>query len=495
MKNKNIVVGFLIIAVIIGVLIYKEFKNFTSKDSQISVGVAVTDNQVLEDATSKDQLEENTEELDGLVNGFMTKKALLEDYEFVWDFIENSYPYKNICIRKGADLEALKSEYRELLFEVENEIEYYVFYETILYEVTDYRFTGHLRVVWLPSDSVDISIEDNSEIKFKKIAEFPIIKDFYAKALCQSGVLKNREAGGKIFNKFHTDVFKRYELNSSDEANIEELVLDKDISDDIGYINFLSFNLHNPEDDSTEYNEYCKDVKEMLKKFENKKHLIIDLRENKGGYSPLWMDSFVRNIITDEIYFEEYFVSNYEDKHTKLASEKLTKLYDSVDCNAEQYVYYTSSQSEFENIKFSEQNKEDKKNFDTLICEYTKVSPTEDPVSFKGKIWILIGKNTMSAAEHFAFFMREANLMSDDYKVPVCLVGEATKGIFRGFSRIQLMLPNSGLVIQSDIGYAIKADGSCIVEEGIKPDIDRGAVDALGKCRLLIKEKQGSENE
>ena len=54
-------------------------------------------------------------------NSYMSKERLEEDYAFVWDFIENGYPFKNVCIIAGADIEKIKKDYFKKLTDIKDE--------------------------------------------------------------------------------------------------------------------------------------------------------------------------------------------------------------------------------------------------------------------------------------------------------------------------------------------------------------------------------------
>ncbi len=288
-----------------------------------------------------------------LVNGFMTKKQLREDYEFVWDFIENYYPYKNVCTRNGVDLAVLKKQYKKLLFEAKNEYEYKMFYYALLVNLTDYKMMGHL---------------------------------------------------------------------------------------------------------------------------------ILDLRENSGGYTSLWEKGFIKPIISEEASSQVVFAVNTENKYFQFNIQEADRSSD--------IRFYRDYLEGYPKFKFSEKNIEDKKLFNSLLYETTIIEPRKKPMMFNGKIWILIGRKTASAAEIFALFMKNTKLISNDRIIPVTLIGKQTRGVYTGYNRAFLKLPNSGLVIQSDMGYGLNSDGSCITEDGIKPDIEVEELYALRDCMNLIKEEE-----
>ncbi len=424
-----------------------------------------------------------------LVKGFMTKKQLREDYEFVWDFIDTTYPYKTICIRNGVDLNSLKKEYKKLLFEVKNEYEYYVFYTSLLLNITDYKFSGHLGPMeYLDDlyDKLDVATEYKKGIKFKKLFEHTEIKDFYKKVSEQSNEAINNASWFEVFKKYNIDTKKASEFIDNGVSHSQTLISHKDISDEIGYINFLSFNIANKKN----LKKYYKQVREILTKFKNKKHLIIDLRENQGGYAKLWQKAFVKNLITESVSSDSPFAVNRENKYIASSLKNYALRNDKINLSK----YYRLSNEDFKNFKFAKRNKDDKKNFNSIVYECVNFYPAKESISFKGKIWVLIGKKTASAAELFAFFMRTANLNSNYYKIPVILLGKSTRGIFHGYDRIYLKLPNSGLIFKSDLGYALNPDGSCIAEEGIKPDVEIDELYALRECiRLINVEEHKSE--
>ncbi len=370
----------------------------------------------------------------------------------------------------------------------------------MLKRVTDYRQMGHLSVMDMASldDTTEICIEHENEIEIKELSNCPVIKEFYLKSLNQGNQCVSDGLMNDIFSKYKFNKLKmaRYIVNKNTGKSLIEA---QNISNDIGYINFLSFSFNGKK----EVEKYNKEVQEILHNFKDKKHLILDLRSNIGGFELAWQDAFVRNIITTPVACTTLFATNFEDRYIKVAYERFKNSYFVegipthyfTDDKSVSLSHDISNKSEFKALKFNQKNREDKKNFNSIVYKTSAIEPSENPIAFEGKIWILISEKTASAAESFAFFMRGANLMSDDGKIPVTIVGKSSRGMFYGYDRIYLKLPNSGLVIKSDFGYALNPDGSCVVEEGINPDTDSGVIDALGKCRLLIKKEQESEDE
>ena len=134
----------------------------------------------------------------------------------------------------------------------------------------------------------------------------------------------------------------------------------------------------------------------------------------------------------------------------------------------------------FKTVFFSKQNEDDKELFNSIRSYFAEVLPSPPYIDFK-KIWVLIGNDTISAADEFAAFAKQTKFAK--------LIGENTGGGgLNWLPKLYLQLPNCGLLIQSDMLYALNPDWTCNDEFGTAPDIyNLPDKDALETCLEEIR--------
>lgn len=205
--------------------------------------------------------------------------------------------------------------------------------------------------------------------------------------------------------------------------------------------------------------EYIKRFCNMLKSYESYKHLIIDVRGNGGGYTDIWTKYLVSPIIKENsaidtkivykfIYSKNKYFKEYESNFLRQKMEKT---------------------GDIENFQFAEQNREDKEFFDSILDYSEGISYGNDDTSFinnfTGKIWLLIDRKSGSVADRLAYFAKGKKGKTKPFAT---LVGENTGGLGINLSvnRLYLKLPESNMLMQSDMTYGLNPDGSCHDETG-----------------------------
>ncbi|MFZ5353386.1 MAG: S41 family peptidase [Bacillota bacterium] len=102
------------------------------------------------------------------------------------------------------------------------------------------------------------------------------------------------------------------------------------------------------------------------------------------------------------------------------------------------------------------------KDFAYFYSEENAVTPW-NPVHFSGKIYLLVDDNSYSSAEGFAVYAQATRLAT--------LVGTATGGDGIGADAAMLALPNSGLVLRFSSVMGINPDGTANEETHTQPDV------------------------
>ncbi|WP_252507956.1 S41 family peptidase [Treponema denticola] len=392
-------------------------------------------------------------------NSYMSKERLEEDYAFVWDFIENGYPFKNVCIRAGADLEKIKKDYFQKLPGIKDELEYYLFYMSLFSKVRNDKFIGHLDVYNIEylnskTDRVQGTIVYDNDSK---------ANGFYQLLLRRVNTALKQNNLEEIFKKY--DLKLKPPLNLEFEDILENYFETKIIEDKkIAYLNIKSFYTYNDEFQEL----YIKKINSILHSLGGYQNVIIDLRENRGGFNTLWQEHIVSHLIKYSLEYYSHLVYNNQNNFFKILEDNFL------------LVKPLEPNGNFKTVFFSKQNEDDKELFNSIRSYFAEVLPSPPYIDFK-KIWVLIGNDTISAADEFAAFAKQTKFAK--------LIGENTGGGgLNWLPKLYLQLPNCGLLIQSDMLYALNPDWTCNDEFGTAPDIyNLPGKDALETCLEEIR--------
>lgn len=176
----------------------------------------------------------------------------------------------------------------------------------------------------------------------------------------------------------------------------------------------------------------------LVIKEKNIKHLIIDLRNNPGGHNA----------------YSDFLISYFAHKPFKWYSEfsvKTSKIL------KEQILLQADTTDEYSRAILS--------NTDGKIFNYDfpKYTPIENSRRFKGKVYVLINRQTYSMAAVSAALIQ-------DYKFGK-IVGEETGDVPTLYaSQFSYTLPQTGIVVKAPKSYIVRVNGSKKLE-GLKPDI------------------------
>lgn len=172
-------------------------------------------------------------------------------------------------------------------------------------------------------------------------------------------------SGKKVqVRKVTTNLFNNYDLMETEGKWISQ--------EKIGYIKIPSFNRQKFENKALEY----------VKEFMNAKVIIIDIRDNRGGATPIRLTEQLMNVPYrwwSESTVMSFGLFNYYASEKRLKKKNLSKFQDSF----------------VDGIEYMSEMLDN--------GSFLSVSPFEMPKEpcFKGKIIVLVNRNTMSAAEDF----------------------------------------------------------------------------------------------
>ena len=366
------------------------------------------------------------------------KEKYEADYEYLWDILENKYPYLNyidenivktqdLHDRYGMELENVNDDagFMDLIHRMLGEMEYFAHLDVITPNV--YK---NLYSILLLDENVYSMMYGDAD-KDGHILNNPKLSEIYDKPSHYEEYQEeeNSNALNEIDIRYYSDCKALYmRISSFEHALVER---DQNI------------------------------VYDTITQYPDTEHIIFDIAANHGGDNTYWMDNIVAP-----------FGGHYDFRYR---------------------IFYKSSEfSDMPLLATSEL--EDRPEWvDTLglnlYCENDWAIPEEkdDKKLIKGNIkrWILVGENTYSAAERFSCFCK--------YSGWATLVGTRTGGDGLG-SVVFDMLPDSGIMIQFNCAVGENPDGTINAVVGTSPDVncnEKGhIVSPLERCLELIREGQ-----
>ncbi|UTC78926.1 hypothetical protein E4O04_13325 [Treponema sp. OMZ 799] len=390
-------------------------------------------------------------------NKFMSLSQMEKEYEYFWKFIYEAYPYKNVCIRNGIDLENIEQIYKNNLESIKNEFQYYKFYKYLIAQITGHKYYGHFYPLnytmyyydiktWLPE-------YDDYEL-VKPIQEDENIIKFYDKGLIEyETVLYKNFTSSKMFcNKPYSNTIEKFEFKPLKE-------------NEIFYIKIPTF-MNSDDFDWEKFHDVWKEI--CIK---NYKHIIIDVQNNMGGSMSNCEDFIIYPFLKENKIYKAFVMYRY----TKFSDKYIPYFFN----QEKQELEISISKNEI--LDLPKINQDDKEEFNIFYTVFYKLNPINSSYNFEGKFWVLVDSNSFSASDRFASFCRQTKFAT--------VVGYNTGGDgLQGFHPVFLKLPDSGLIIKYDMFYGLNPDGSCNSEVGTAPDIyNLPGKDALETCLEEIR--------
>jgi len=198
----------------------------------------------------------------------------------------------------------------------------------------------------------------------------------------------------------------------------------------IAYVNVQRFNHYNIDHDLEVMTRFYDEIAGF-------EHLIIDLRQNPGGFTDYFFQIFVEPNLTTSLEWSvhEFFTAS---RNNRIYADALI---------ADMLAYNPNSLTHHYGVM-------DK------IEWHMKIDPLSYERVFNGKLWVLIGPDSQSGVESVAIFLRETGFAT--------LVGQPTAGIMGAISAYKL-LPNSGILVRYDLGLMTDSYGQSFEEFGVVP--------------------------
>ncbi|MBS5938046.1 peptidase S41 [Clostridium sartagoforme] len=340
----------------------------------------------------------------------LTQEEKVEDFLYMYDVIEKSYPYLEVNKRvNNVDWLANKENYLARIKKTKNDANFIKELNNILADLNN----NHTHVI---SDSSFFEIVTNA---YDRLGWYDFFDDEIVK--------KRYESIGKI--EFNKKTF-----------STEDLILKDIVEEKVGYIFLPEMT---PRGESIEENISI--TSEYIKTLENHESIVIDIRGNSGGNDAYWEEVISRIIpksynTSGYILFRDSAIINNYVKSRDINTKDIKDLPKEIVNNGP--VEITS--------KFKSFTKSD------WIVE------SKDSINFKGDIYLLVDKVVFSAAESFSIFCKENGIAT--------LIGETTAGDGGGYDPVLFKLKNSGLIVRMASDMYLTNSGICNEEFKTTPD-------------------------
>ena len=205
----------------------------------------------------------------------------------------------------------------------------------------------------------------------------------------------------------------------------------------------------------------------FLKMVHDYEHLIVDIRQVRGGWFSDQVEFLIRPNITERIEFYSFgFFTNGQLAELATLNQRQTQLmrgnighHFSVGGPRGYGIYPASELVEKYGLVYM--NEEDLESLRYGYKLRTIVAPWHDsPYSFNGQIWVLTSRFNFSGAEAFARLAKEAGFT---------LVGQTTGGAIGSGSTTHFRLPYTGTLIRLDTLYITDSKGRAKEEFPTQP--------------------------
>ncbi|MDD7400962.1 MAG: S41 family peptidase [Clostridiales bacterium] len=380
----------------------------------------------------------------------LTPEEKLADYAAFWDIIYDAYPMLGYLRRQGVDPEALKDQYEQGVLGLSTRADWLAYFQRIITDLTmGGKDVGHLSAVGLSNYLLNADYQsycyflaeypDDPWLDMMgEVFENPHVLGFYnlVEEEREPGVEPHIDIPDNLYTEFHPEADWSYlYINSFLNQNMD----DQDILADFF----------------------------METEGQGIGNVIIDLRDNEGGYNDYWLLNIVAPNIKKALQVENFGLYK-ESPWTQACLD-----------------YYASSTYEEDLVELKEAGplptlifswnrrpdplprmpklvKEDIDDLEEAFQETIRIAPSTDQPLYTGKIWILSGPLSYSASEYFISFAKRTGFAK--------IVGEESGGDGSCVVTLYNALPESGLIIRYNALYGLNPDGSPNEDQATQPD-------------------------
>ena len=349
----------------------------------------------------------------------ITTEQLLEDYDSLWNALEEDYVFFPILEQQGVDIAAIKADTRDLIQNQEPDVS--LFYETLRQMFLKCGNFAHLNVV--SKDVYDsmaqyYCADGQEESGWKDALEKENVRKFYENAPANASELTAPNS-----NQAET-------IGASYDAQRKAII-----------ITIRSFAQEKLEQDRQYLQDFFRSHAE-----DEVSDIVFDITHNRGGSTLYWNENIVAP-----------FGGSYTwDTWLYVRDTALTRRF-SPDAQAYQPVDRLPEEHPVPEFVSA---------LGLTDFYHDTACVTSDatlPVNLlSARRWVLIDDAVYSAAESFAYFCKKTGWAT--------LVGTTTDGDGLGWTPTMVDLPNTGILVRFSTLVGENPDGTCNAEAGTAPD-------------------------
>ncbi|MDR1182061.1 MAG: hypothetical protein LBL13_08815 [Bacteroidales bacterium] len=354
----------------------------------------------------------------------LTQKQKLNDFEYLYQTLKQNYPYFGVGLRQtGIDWLAKHDEFVEKIKAANNDSAYIFALRDILNELGN----GHADMSFV------LYYEDYTNL-YKKVAdEYPRYKKWVA-------ALEDGRERSLYWQKLLDGDRQEPEpdtsqIVSSPRADYSDSLL---VKEKTGIMTVASFNLFNIGKDKPRIDSFLHQIRDY-------DHLIINIQDNGGGATRYWRENIVSRLIQDTVVYPQYTVIKDGSMNRHFYPEYFENT----------RVVEKEGTLQHIPVELLDGTFRLKVETDTII--------PQNPIPFKGKIYLLVNSVVFSSAEGLAYFCKATNWAT--------VAGVQTGGDGVGSDPVPFILPESGIIVRYPALTGFNADGSLNFEMCTIPDI------------------------
>ena len=369
----------------------------------------------------------------------LSTEQKIQDFEFLFHTLEENYPYFDVAKRlSNTDWLSNKEVYLEKIKNTPNDSTFFMTLVSIVYELR----CPHLYVpigTGLMLDVYKRAIEEKP--KYAKWAE--VLEKSKEQSYHWQKIWDNYVAGyAKYSSQSQTQV-----INYSDSLLVE---------DKIAIMRIKSFFYDNLANDSVQ-------IISFLEKIKDYECLIIDIQDNGGGSSNYWKKYIVGKMSDTSITFPRHQVA----KDGSLNRHFYPDFFEKGQIATNQNTFFSNTPNEILDGSY-------------YVNSSTDTIMPNNPIPFKGKVFVLINEGVVSASDDFAYFCKASKWAT--------VTGMRTMGDGGNITEPTLfMLPNSKIVIAHPSVVGLNEDGSINFETRTMPDIEIETKNSDERLERLIE--------
>lgn len=376
----------------------------------------------------------------------LSVEQLLEDYDTMWQIIEQNFPLMGVVQRAYPDFDAerVRRAYRNSIASMAGrglapDIKNATFEKAVRGALEAFGGQGHLWYVNEENYSHFLQI-------YHQVADQPTCAYDYGQL---------RRAESVAWYGYRTG---DYEAAASSPGK-QSSKLSTEQTGDTAVIRVPGFDLNAITADRPIWQQFYQQAQSCH-------DLVIDLRGNPGGSDQYWKELIAGPNIKETTAVEQ------------------VRLVRGVEATEYQRLSGGTYHPIEEYDLRPQDNAEDVASMEGYFVEDQVVEPTADSPAFAGHIWVLVDRRVYSAAEGFAYWCKNTGFAT--------LVGQRTGGDGVGIDPQVFSLPHTGFCFRFSSALGLNAEGGSNEEYGTEPDVllEEGENAYMACLKLIGEEKR-----